>query len=161
MQQDAIEDELITLAEYEAAVHATLACAERAGLVAVPIPGEGLRPTRAGFEIPDADGVPDAETVGAGAAAIEECRAEHLDDIERAYTVQQTNVSADALDAAFLALADCMSSRGSIAAGTVLDFAAVNAQLVKVERSDSDIQWLRDYQECSLEVEAATGYRFQ
>lgn len=100
----------VSIDDLNAAVAATTACIDAAGVEVNFFPGEGLRPDAFGWTVPaGADGAPD----GASMDAAGECRREHLTDVEMAYGRQTWENPPEALVARlFASIEQCAASGG-------------------------------------------------
>ncbi len=155
-----LADGKVTLAEYEAAIQRYLECGAARGLIPDPEPGAGLRPTRPGFKVPDADGVPDPETVSHARDVTESCRRQYLAELDAVWILQ--NVAAPEVARAALAqLTACMRANGVPGMQQSVTFRDIDRALAALQGSPSPAaeMWFRTYLECARAVEEETGHR--
>lgn len=147
---------IVTLEQYNAAVQATAACAEAAGVAVAVEPGKGLQPARLTFTAPTHG---DAE---AAKAALDACEAEHLNDVETAWALQQANQPDDAVHQAFSLLTECMVAKG--AHGPQFDDGffsrdELNELTPRIhEHRPGDMELFEHYLSCRGQVTAETGF---
>lgn len=156
-QRELLLDGLVTRAEYEEAVSLYLECGRAAGFTPQPVAGEGLRTTQVGFRIPDADGIPDAETVRDAQAKLAECSRMYLDEVSGIWEGQKQTPGAAALSLFYDALNACVAAGGrpeipvpKISRFTLYEGAPATS--IAVKRADRDA-----YVQCALALEAETG----
>lgn len=153
-----MSDGVVTLAEYEGAIQRYYACVSEFGIIPDPEPAKGLRPSTFGLIIPDADGVPDKETVSYYSAKIGDCRFAHVEDISVAWAGQQATMDPTTVAESLKLVEGCLAD-----AGVDAEFPSVTAvsdRLMSAKDSSAgDTAFLLTYlRTCRLWVEEQTGY---
>lgn len=156
IQDEALADGVVTLAEYSAAIDVLSECGVAAGYSAHVIPGKGLRPPRASFS---------AKSVGQWSAArvklanelMSTCSARFYHDVDAAWKAQRPAPTSAELGALYDWLEGCVKAGGvpGARAPTYWESGgyANEPRQIQVESKD-----LRVYSECALEAEAETGF---
>lgn len=150
-QRELIKDGVVTLAEYEVAIARVLECGAVDGWVAEPVPGEGLRPTRIGFRF---EGPVDSTTPSQQERAFSACRAEFYDEVSVVWALQQNEAGSGLETRAYDALNRCFDG----AFGPPFDKASLAAELAEPGDDPERGAFMVTFLQCSLDVEAATGY---
>ncbi len=155
-QAEAFSDGRVTMAEYDAAILKYAACGEEAGFASRLVPAKGLRVTRVSFEVPDADGKPDGDTVRSAEERLAACRVLHTDAIQSAWAEQREEPA----EAAVVDLYDWLESctAGSMELdGTVAWWGSVYRNAPKGRTLDIAPPLRLRYMQCAAEAEAITG----
>lgn len=112
-QTMALADGFVSRSEHEAAIVAWAKCAEGAGFTVEVLEGRGLRPSQVVTAYPDADGQPDAASLGLAQREAARCRAQHFDAVDTVWALQiaETSGSVD-LVAQETRLLECVAAGG-------------------------------------------------
>lgn len=150
-QQVALADGYVTHAEHEAAIQKAIGCASAAGVTMQPVAGEGLRPTRLGFDAADDAELRESET------KLGECVATYLSVVESVQAAQP--IDKDTMVRASAILAECMNSQLGGSGFTEATVRTEIEALVAVTQHDEG-EWaaLRAWDECRFIAEAETGF---
>lgn len=111
----------VTLEQVESAIATSLSCAEERGLIAQPVPGEGLRLTKGLVSTPPLrDGETAAAAVASAQAIMQGCRASSgLDDLSATYRSElYGNVDRAQVEADYGWMAECIETRAAGQGGT-------------------------------------------
>lgn len=159
-QAAAMADGVVTLEEYEAAIQRYFACVSAHGVTPDPDPARGLRPSTFRFIVPDADGVPDKETVEYYRTRMDACRMSHVEHVNIAWALQQAVTPQATIDESLRLVEACLSAAG-IERTFVTFGALVNALHNGFDAADPadqhfNLVYSRD---CRLQVEEATGFQ--
>jgi hypothetical protein len=154
-QQAALSDGEVTFEEYETAIAETIACAEAAGVDLEVEPAVGQRPTRIGFKGETVDEM-DAQN-----AKVEQCKDDHLREVETTWSLQNAHASDDEVQAAFGAVTECMLANG--ASGPELEdgFFSLddyNHVATANQRGEEFPAVFHEYRRCKATATEATGY---
>lgn len=149
--QAALDDGRVSYDELEAAAEATRQCFIANGVTPHFTPGEGLRPTMIGWEVPAGDsGKPAAEVM----AAVGQCHVTHYDDISSAYLAQDGPPSAAAVDAAFDYMEACIASGGRPEFANI-NFGSGGYRTTRILQVTPDQS--AAYAQCAVAFETETG----
>lgn len=149
--QAALDDGRVSYDELEAAAEATRQCFIANGVTPHFTPGEGLRRTKIGWEVPAGDsGKPAAEVM----AAVGQCRVTHYDDISSAYLAQDGPPSAAAVDAAFDYMEACIASGGRPEFANI-NFGSAGYRTTRILQVTPDQG--AAYAQCAVALETETG----
>lgn len=152
----------IALAEYEAAHQAYVACVEASSFISVSTSrGEGLRPSRASFEVSVDEHDDDYEAKEAAGQVIDDCRAENIDGPERALNAARVITEQDIYDA-LDRVRECIDQ------GLVPEVPGVDEQAhgmvhvihynnKELRRTEIRFDQTQLHDQCSLMVQAETG----
>lgn len=151
------DDEPVTPVQLEGEIEAYKACGEAAGYTPLVLPGDGQRPTRVGFSIPEPGGVPNNATVAESRERLAECAAE-LDAVSSAAAAQRGEPSAEELVALYDRLEACVAVRAAPSAAPAFPFSEFavyrNAPARDVEVGPGGVE---AYAACAVELQAETG----
>jgi len=154
-QAAAMEDGVVTLAEYEAAIQRHYECAAAHGFTPNGEPSRGLRPTTISFIVPDADGEPDKATIDAARALIDECRFAHMEDLNLAWSFQQARMPESTVQASLRLVESCMAAQGFVREYPTLD--SLIGAFHGPGQESNEFQFVYG-RECRLQVEEQTGF---
>ena len=146
-QRSALADGQVTWDEHEAAIQATAACLSVAGFNAEVTPSQGAQPSTLGFSVASLSDGPAAE------AALNDCKARHLDAIEALWLAQNTP-SQGQIQEAFNFVARCMNDQGIAVRSTD----SATAQDYALWRQSPDPKVAEASLACVLQRKAALGY---
>ena len=152
-----VSQPLVTRNDYDLAVDQYLACAADAGFIANSVPAYGLRPKQPAIQVPDADGVPDDDTVHAAKAVLDDCFARHLEAVSTAWNEQHVPNAEQRLDLVARMRA-CLASDSEPDTGAPRQPGGSFVGYDDVPKIDVDASQMERYTACGLAVEAATGF---
>jgi len=157
-QAEALADGLVTLAEYEAGIGRFYTCASDGGMTPSPIPAAGLRPSTLSVIVPDADGVPDGETVNRYRAVLDACRWAAIEHLSVAWALQQREMDDETVERSLTYVEECLAERG-----IQRNYTAIGSLIYEVQfgvGTDADsAEFVRAYFHCQLRAEELTGYQ--
>ncbi len=157
----ALADGRLTVGEFNAGVRLTADCLRAEGFQPEIIAGKGQRPDDVTFTVPDADGVPDRETVNTAQGQADHCFREHLCQYQVAW-MEQGVADPVALRRALATLSACMRDAGAPLVASDMSFEQLNENIIVRGdgRSPANEQWYRHYVPCRIALEEEQGFRF-
>lgn len=153
-QEAALADGFVTIDEMNAASDRLAACGASFGYTPVILPGEGLRPTEVQFSVPDADGIPDGDTVAEANANLGDCRYGQWSATHWIWDLQLL-ASTEEISALYDAIEACVAGGGvpgGLQTSNFNIYANAPNRAIAVDEAD-----MGAYRECASKLEAETG----